>query len=246
MRDIPLAELRNGNHRRIAEVTATGVPAISAELISTLAGVPYPRHYLDFETIGFAVPRWIGTRPYQQIPFQFSCHVEPSPGQFVHQAFLDLSGRSPLAAFVEALLHAAGKAGAVLVWNQSFEASRIRELAAMFPKKADALNAIILRMVDLLPIYREHYYHPAMMGSWSIKVVLPTIAPDLDYSNLEVGDGGAAQEAYVRAIVPDVPDTERESLRQALLKYCERDTWAMVRLAHWDGIYRSGAASTPQ
>jgi hypothetical protein len=200
-----------------------------------MAGIPYPRHYLDFETISFVVPRWIGTRPFQQVPFQFSCHVESVPGEFAHHAFLDLSGASPLRSFVEALLQAVGTTGAVVVWNQSFEAGRIRELAEMFPQHAEALNSIIKRMVDLLPIYREHYYHPAMMGSWSIKAVLPTIAPDLDYANLEVGDGGAAQEAYLRAISPDASDSERETLRQALLKYCERDTWAMVRLAQWDG-----------
>jgi hypothetical protein len=112
-----------------------------------------------------------------------------------------------LSIFVEALLQAAGTTGAVVVWNQAFEATRIRELAEMFPQHAEALNSIIERMVDLLPIYREHYYHPAMMGSWSIKAVLPTIAPDLDYSNLEVGDGGAAQEAYLRAISPSVSDS---------------------------------------
>lgn len=242
VRDVPLAELRNGNHRRVAEVTAKGVPDIAPELFRTLAGIPYPRHYLDFETIGFAVPRWIGTRPFQQLPFQFSCHVERAPGEFTHHAFLDLSGQSPLPSFVDALLPATGPKGAVLVWNRSFEAARIRELAEMFPRHAKALNAIIERMVDLLPIYREHYYHPAMMGSWSIKAVLPTIAPDLDYSNLEVGGGGAAQEAYLRAIAPGVSDVERERLRQALLHYCERDTWAMVRLAHWDGSF--GPAAT--
>lgn len=235
VRDVPQIELTNDKHRRVVEATARGIPDIAPELFAAMAGIPYPRHYLDFETISFVVPRWIGTRPFQQVPFQFSCHVESVPGEFAHHAFLDLSGASPLRSFVEALLQAVGTTGAVVVWNQSFEAGRIRELAEMFPQHAEALNSIIKRMVDLLPIYREHYYHPAMMGSWSIKAVLPTIAPDLDYANLEVGDGGAAQEAYLRAISPDASDSERETLRQALLKYCERDTWAMVRLAQWDG-----------
>ena len=235
VRDVPLVELRNDNHRRVAAATANGVPDIAPELFGALAEIPYPRHYLDFETISFVVPRWIGTRPFQQVPFQFSCHVEKAPGEFTHHAFLDLSGQSPLSSFVEELLKSAGTTGAVVVWNRAFEATRIRELAEMFPPNAKALNNIIDRMVDLLPIYREHYYHPAMMGSWSIKAVLPTIAPDLDYSNLEVGDGGAALEAYLRAISPGVSDVERETLRQALLRYCERDTWAMVRLAHWNG-----------
>lgn len=162
------AELRNDNHRRVAAVLK-GVPDI-APLFSTLAEIPYPRHYLDFEMISFwRRPRWIGTRPFQQVPFQFSCHVEQAPGDFTHHAFLDLSGQSPLSSFVEALFRTAGTTGAVVVWNQAFEATRIRELAEMFPLHAKALNNIIDRMVDLLPIYREHYYHPAShLSTWVV------------------------------------------------------------------------------
>ncbi len=86
-------------------------------------------------------------------------------------------------------------------------------------------------MVDLLPIYRAHYYHRDMRGSWSIKAVLPTIASDLDYSDLEVSGGGEAQAAYLNASHTDTSSEDRERLRHGLLKYCERDTWAMVRLA---------------
>jgi hypothetical protein len=234
IRDVPLAELRNDNHRRVAAATAKGVPDIAPELFSTLAEIPYPRLYLDFETISFVVPRWIGTRPFQQVPFQFSCHVEQAPGDFTHHAFLDLSGQSPLSSFVEALLQAAGTTGAVVVWNQAFEATRIRELAEMFPPHAKALNSIIDRMVDLLPIYREHYYHPDQMGSWSIKAVLPTLAPDLDYGALEVADGQAAQLAYQEAIKPSTTQERRAEIRDQLERYCELDTLAMVRLVqHW-------------
>ena len=157
--------------------------------------------------------------------------MEPGDGSLRHTGFLDLSGHSPLARFVDSLIEAIGEHGPVLVWNRSFEATRIRELATMFPHRAEALLAIIERIVDLLPIYREHYYHRDMLGSWSIKAVLPTVAPDLDYGDLEVGDGAAAQDAYITACSADTDDITRQQIRENLLAYCERDTFAMVRLA---------------
>jgi hypothetical protein len=98
---------------------------------------------------------------------------------------------------------------------------------------ASALQAAIDRIVDLLPIAREHYYHPEMRGSWSIKAVLPTIAPDLAYDNLEVANGGMAQEAFAEIMQPETLPERRQQLHNALLLYCERDTLAMVRIAHY-------------
>ena len=165
LRDVPPALLYNQRHHRIAQVVRSGEAFIAPQLREELSAIGYPRHYLDFETIGFAVPRWLGTRPFQQIPFQFSCHVEQADGQLEHRAFLDLSGTSPIAAFADALLAACGNDGPILVWNQGFEASRIRDLAALLPDRADTLLALIERMIDLLPIYRAHYYHRDMHGS---------------------------------------------------------------------------------
>jgi hypothetical protein len=230
---VPDERLPNARHRLIAEVTRTGKTHVAPQLATTLDGLAYPRYYLDFETISYVVPRWLGMRPFQQAPFQFSCHIERSAGKLDHKAFLDLSGASPLPAFIDSLIRALGKKGPILVWNQGFEAGRIKELALMFPERSTELLALVDRMVDLLPIYRENYYHRDMRGSWSIKAVLPTIAPDLDYSQLEIGDGSAAQDGYLRAIAIDVTAEEKESLRHHLLAYCERDTLAMVRLAQW-------------
>ena len=231
-RDVPDAELRNPLHRRVAAATRSGETFVSEALPALLADLGHPRCHLDFETIAFVVPRWLGTRPFQQLPFQFSLHAEASDGTLRHEAFLDLTGRSPLQGFVERLLDVIPRQGPVIVWNQGFEGARLRELAQLFPQHADGLLAIVARMVDLLPIYRRHYYHRDMRGSWSIKAVLPTIAPDLDYRELEVGDGGEAQKAWLRASDPGTAPEERETLRAQLLAYCERDTWAMVRLAN--------------
>ncbi|AHF00309.1 hypothetical protein THITH_16655 [Thioalkalivibrio paradoxus ARh 1] len=105
------------------------------------------------------------------------------------------------------------------------------ELADAFPEQAQALRAAMERIFDLLPVARAHYYHPEMRGSWSIKAVLPTIAPDLAYDDLKVADGGMAQEAFAELIQADTSVQRREDIRDALLRYCERDTLAMVRLA---------------
>jgi hypothetical protein len=230
--NVPVGELRNAMHQRVAHATRSGTTYVSSELRNILAEIAYPRLYLDFETISFVVPRWLGTRPFQQLPFQFSCHTESHDGEMGHGAFLDISGQSPLQGFVEKLLGVVAGAGSVIVWNQGFEGARLRELAERFPQHAEALLAIVDKMVDLLPIYRTHYYHRDMRGSWSIKAVLPTIAPDLEYRTLEVADGGQAQKAYLQAADPGTAAHERDQLRSHLLAYCERDTWAMVRLVH--------------
>ena len=119
------------------------------------------------------------------------------------------------------------------MYNAGFENSRMRELAITYPDLAADLQAIIHRVFDLLPLARQHYYHPDMLGSWSIKAVLPTIAPELSYDDLEVSHGMMAMESFAELMRPETTIERREHLQAALLKYCERDTWAMVRIAHF-------------
>lgn len=230
LRDVPDTALESRLHKMIAAATRSGQPHLSGDLQRILASVPYPRSYLDFETVSFVIPRWLGTRPFQALPFQFSCHRETVAGTIGHKQFLDLSGDSPLAAFVDQLIEVVAGDGPILVWSQSFEASRLKELAALFPAKSTELLRMVDRMIDLLPLYRMHYYHRDMRGSWSIKAVLPTIAPDLAYSSLEIGDGLQAQSAYMKAIDARTSPFQREQLKAQLLAYCERDTRAMIRL----------------
>ena len=196
-----------------------------------LAGYKLPAYFLDFETVQFAVPRWKGARPYQQIPFQFSLHRLARNGKLSHQEFLEVSGQEPCQAFAEALVEACGKRGPVFVYNATFEKSRIKELAARFKKLNRALLAINERIVDLHPITANRYYHPAQEGSWSIKSVLPAVAPDLNYQQLEgVQDGGAAMIAYKEAVATDTMLARKNEIQQQLLAYCKLDTLAMVRL----------------
>lgn len=233
IRDVPDELIERDLHKRVAAATRDGKAFVSDELAGILDAIPYPRFYLDFETITFVVPRWLKTRPFEQLPFQFSCHVETARKKLHEEFFLDTSGDSPLTAFADRLVEVLGEKGPVLVWNKGFEGSRIAALAKRFPKRRAALLRILERLVDLLPIYRDHYYHRDMLGSWSIKNVLPTIAPDLAYGDLAVGDGGAAQGAWHEAIHSETSPERREELRKHLLDYCGRDTMAMVRLARW-------------
>lgn len=231
LRDTP-DELLNELQLRVKHCTLSNQVYFDAPAAAAaLAGQTLPAYFLDFESIQFAVPRWVGTRPYQQIVFQFSLHRLNADGKLDAAAFLDLSGDDPSSALADALVNACGEIGPVYVYNAGFEGARISELAERFPAQAAALRAIRQRLVDLLPITRAHYYHPSQHGSWSIKSVLPAIAPDLSYAALDgVQNGGLAMEAYLEAVHPDTSDQRQQEIRQQLLAYCGLDTLAMVRL----------------
>ena len=231
-------EYLTDTQKRVQSITRKETPELGPEAGKMLAALPYPRYYLDFETINFAVPRWPNTSPYGvQMTFQWSCHIEESPGILRDEMFLDVSGEDPRRACAESLVESLGSGGPIFVYNQSFEKSRIREMAEIFPDLADSLHAINERVVDLYPIAKSYYYHPGMRGSWSIKAVLPTIAPELDYASLTVGNGGDAQEAYKEIIHPDTQDQRKQILTDGLKEYCKLDTLAMVKIAwHFQGF----------
>jgi hypothetical protein len=224
--------LTNVMHQRVHRATVSGEAYHDVDgAREALAGWAFPRSWLDFETIAFAVPRWIGTRPYQQVPFQFSAHIEEVNGAIEHREFLSLDGSDPRRPCAEALVAMVPPIGAVIGYNASFEKGRILELADAFPNLANQLRDIANRVVDLLPVTRANWYHRDQRGSWSIKAVLPTVAAELDYIGLEVKDGGGAQEAYVEAIAPGTTDERRAAINAALRAYCGRDTEAMIVLA---------------
>jgi hypothetical protein len=227
---VPVDLLSNPKHLRVHEAAISGKVHLDQQVAQKINALPFPRHYLDFETIAFAVPIWSTTRPYMQIPFQWSCHIEFSDGTLQHKEFIDISGSDPRKAFAEELLDAVGGDGPVIVYNAGFEGARIRELASIFPDISEKLLNIVDRFFDLLPLAREHYYHPDMMGSWSIKDVLSTVVPELDYSNLAVKNGLMAQEAYKAAISLQIAKDEKEIIRDQMLEYCSLDTMAMVKI----------------
>jgi hypothetical protein len=212
--------------------TLSGKPFFDAKgAAASLADHKLPAYFMDFETIQFAVPIWKDTRPYQQIPFQFSVHSLSSTADIEHVSFLDLSGDDPRSRIAEALIKACGKRGPIFAYNAPFEIARIKELADRFPRLKQPLLAINERVIDLLKVAENNYYHPSQEGSWSLKKVLPAIAPDLDYDTLDgVQDGGMAMNAYLEAISLLTAEPRKKEISEQLLAYCRLDTYATLRL----------------
>lgn len=234
LRDLPAHRLTQPRHQFVHQAVCAGRAVMLPGAEKTLKGLGWPRRYMDFETISFAVPIWAGTRPYQQVPFQWSCHIETAPNQVEHREFLAETPQDPRRAFAESLVEVLGEDdGPIFAYNASFERGRIQELAATFPDLAPRLEAAIKRIVDLLPLARDHYYHPDQHGSWSLKAVLPTIAPELAYSELDISEGGSAAEAYRSLLDLDMNTREAQQIRANLLEYCGLDTLALVRIAHF-------------
>lgn len=232
LRQVPDGFPLTDAQERVRRISRQGQPELLPEAAQVLSAHTWPRYYLDFETVSMPVPIWAGTRPYQKIPVQWSCHVEDRDGKLNHCAYLADGNNDPRYEFAKSLIDAVGFDGPIYVYNQGFELGRIEELANDFPEMAESLMAIAGRVVDLLPLTRDSYYHPAMMGSWSIKAVLPTIDLDPGYEAMEIGDGGAAESAWLEIFHPSTPADKCTALRKALFAYCELDTIAMVRLAH--------------
>lgn len=203
----------------------------SAAISDFLNQIEYPIYYLDYETIMLAIPMFDGTRPFQQIPFQFSVHIQHEPGsELTHHDFLHKDRSDPRRAFSERLVELCGDKGTVLVYNQSFEIARNKELAQDFPEYADAIQAINARVVDLLEPFKQRWlYHPNQRSSASIKAVLPCFT-DLSYKDLEISNGGEAMLQYKDFIAGKMPESEIDDLWQNLSAYCEQDTYAMVLL----------------
>lgn len=231
MRKVP-DDILSEKQLRVKECTLGNKIYFNARAAAkTLSSETYPLYFLDFETINLTVPIWKNTRPFQQVPFQFSLHILAKDGSMKHHEFLDTSGKDPRQSLAEALIAYCGQSGTIYAYNAGFEKGVIENLAITFPKYEKMLKAIQRRIEDLLPITREHYYHPAMQGSWSIKAVLPSIAPELDYDNLSgVKEGGMAMEAFQEAIDPITVAERKEQIRNELLTYCKHDTYAMVVL----------------
>ena len=201
---------------------------------SFLNKLSYPLYFLDFETMQLTIPEYPNSKPYQQITFQYSLHyIENEGGDIKHKEFLAESGVDPRRSLAEKLVKDIATDGSVIVYNQSFEKTRIKELAELCPDLASQLLRIRDNIVDLFyPIQKGYYYNKAMKNSTSIKSVLPAMFPDdptLDYHNLEgVHNGGEAMTIFPK--IKDMPKEEQEIARKNLLKYCELDTFATVKI----------------
>lgn len=195
-----------------------------------VAQLQYPLYFLDFETYGYAVPQYEGTKPYQHLPFQYSLHVRRSlDAELEHYEFLFDKKENPSRALAEHLIQHIGSVGSIVVYYASFEGCRIKEMANAFVDLATQLQLINERLWDLqIPFAQKWYYHPDFNGSASIKYVLPIFAPKLSYSNLDIQKGDVAQLKYMELINLPENSPDRAKIKNALLEYCGLDTIAMV------------------
>jgi len=232
LRDVPPGRLTRADQQRIQAVTRAGVPQLDPAAGEFVRALNFPRYFLDFETIGPAVPLFAGMRPYEALPFQFSCHVLHADGRTEHRSFLDLGGRDPSRSCAEALLVALDDAGPVLVYT-GYEQRVIAGLVLRFPDLGPRLRLLSSRLVDLHPVAHQHFYHPDMQGSWSLKKILPVVAPDLSYGAGELQDGNAASAAWFEAQLPETTAERRAVLASELTRYCALDTEGLLRLSRY-------------
>ena len=194
-------------------------------------GLNYPLYYLDFETIGPAVPKYNGSRPYQQLVFQYSLHIQETPiSELEHREYLADPLQDPRIGFIEQLIQDCGFNGDVLVYNIGFERSKLNNLIEVFPEYSGELRGIVDRLKDLMiPFQKKWYYTPKMRGSYSIKSVLPALVPELSYNDLDIKEGGVASNTFLSMLNGSFEGDVKET-RNQLLEYCKLDTYAMVKI----------------
>src|SRR2546425_12158901 len=219
-------------HARQVKAVQSGRMVVEPTLPKALAQFASPLAFLDFETVSLAIPRWPGCRPWQQVPVQFSVHAEERGGGFAHHQWIAGGPDDPRPALAEALVEACAGARKIVAYYASFERECIRQLREAVPSLERELTRIEQRLVDLLPAIRNHVYHPDFGGSFSIKKTLPALVPGESYGDLKIADGETATVELLRLMFEGatMPPDERAALRRALLAYCARDSWAMVKM----------------
>jgi hypothetical protein len=229
IRDVPESFPLTEIQERIKRCVKYNQEYVSGDLRDELEAVEYPVHFLDFETLGLAIPRYLGTRPYQSVPFQWSDHVLHEDGRVEHLEYLCEEDKDPREEFARTLLDVLGPKGSIVTYT-TYEEGIIKGLAEEFPQYRDQLLATLDRVKDLYAIIRKNYYHPEFHGSFSLKAVVPALLPEMDYANLIVQEGQQAGLEYLRMIDLSTPVHEREKIREALLAYCGQDTLVMIKI----------------
>jgi hypothetical protein len=230
IRDIPDEFFSNEKQRIQQESVVKGEPHINREAVRQfLQRLQYPVYYLDFETFATAIPLFDGTRPYQQIPFQFSLHVvEDIKAEPRHHMYLAEGTDDPRPALVGELKRLLGDRGSIVAYFLPFEQQVLKELAGAFPGYGEWVEGLQGRMLDLYSPFKSfHYYHPAQKGSASLKSVLPAMT-GVNYDGLGINNGKVAGVAFLAAEHGKVSEADRVGIRGNLKEYCGQDTFGMV------------------
>ena len=230
--DIPADFGLTDNQAIQRAVLLAGQPHIDRPALSAFLGqLEYPVSYLDFETIGTAIPLFDDASPYQQIPFQYSLHIVRSPGSSPeHKSFLAEGPADPRPEFMRQLRAVLPDTGSVVTYNASFETSRLKDCCGLLPEFEPWLRKVTPRVVDLLLPFRGfRYHHPDQNGSNSMKAVLPALTGQ-GYDHLTIQEGGAASREFLRITYGQVTDDECRRVRLDLEAYCGLDTLGMVQI----------------
>ncbi|WP_353673657.1 DUF2779 domain-containing protein [Synechocystis sp. LKSZ1] len=201
----------------------------SADIQAKLAQLQFPLHFFDVETLNPAMPRFPGLRPYSRCVFQYSCHILRDWHTLEHYSYLHPVNSDPRLSLVESLMNHIEPQGSIVVYNQSFEASVLRQLASDFPEYAKPLQSIIDRLWDLQLIFKQTYHHPGFQGSTSLKRILPVLVPALSYDFLTVKSGQEAPLVWEAMVACEDPQ-QRAEMMQHLQDYCSLDTLGMVEI----------------
>jgi len=228
--EIPVSYKLNGKQLIQQAAVVSGESHVDKEAIGEfLSSLEYPLYYLDFETIGPAIPLFDGVRPYQDVPFQYSLHVvRDEKLEPVHYSYLTNGIGDPRPGLLAELKKVLGDSGSIIAYNKGFEEGCLRDMATAFPEYNDWIERICNRLVDLLePFSRFDYYHPAQKGSASLKAVLPAITGK-GYEDLDITDGQVASLSFLAANYGEIPEEDRAKVMSDLEKYCGRDTEGMI------------------
>jgi hypothetical protein len=232
LKDIPQDYPLNESQWQQVESYLTNKEIVNeAALNEFLSSIKYPIYFMDFETFVPAVPLFDNSKPYQQIPFQYSLHYQESEqSELKHFEFFAESIGDPRIPFIESLIKNTKVSGNILVYNQAFEITRLKEIAKDFPVYSESIENIISRVIDLMtPFQNKYIYKPEMHGSYSIKKVLPALLPEMNYDNLEINNGGSASSSFEQ-LYNETNEEKIKEIRRNLLEYCKLDTFAMVRI----------------
>lgn len=232
MSQVPADEELSNKAEFVRRALGSGrVPWVAPDLGRRLAAVKYPAVFLDFETASPLFPVNMGMKGGELVVFQFSAHVLSEPGgDAAHFEFVDLESDDPHLGLVEALTPVLAGAGSVIHYSAFEKRCLTRLVGAGVPGAQELLQKFLASSVDMEDFFKDGVYHPKFRGKSSIKVVLPVMVPGLDYSDLLVKNGGMAEMSYVAARSGELVGADLAARREALLRYCERDTFAMVKL----------------
>jgi predicted RecB family nuclease len=229
IRDIPDDFSLTTLQSRIRACLIEGKEFIGPQLAGELNRVEYPLHFLDFETVAPAIPRYPHTKPFQTVPFQWSDYLLHREGSLEHREYLCGEDKDPREEFARTLLDALGEKGTIFIYT-AYEKDVVASLAEHLPQYRGKLLVLQTRFKDLYAAIRRYFYHPDFHGSFSLKSVLPALVPAMKYESLSIQEGSMASLGYLRMLDLSTPSEEKERIREDLLTYCGHDTLGMVKI----------------